>query len=43
MLIENNEFKITPYDTPWEIACLLINAEYERTDLFGQTATDSFF
>ena len=43
MLIENAELKITPYDTPWEIACLLINVEYERTDLFGQTVTDRFF
>lgn len=25
-----DEIKTTPYDTPWEIACMLINAEYER-------------
>ena len=43
MLIENNELKITPYDTPWEIACLLINAEYEREDIFKQTVTEKFF
>ena len=43
MLIENNELKITPYDTPWEVACLIINAEYERKDIFKQTVTESFF
>jgi hypothetical protein len=43
MLIENNELKITPCDTPWEIACLLINAECERVNIFNQTATEKFF
>ena len=43
MLIENAELKITPYDTPWDVACLIINAEYERKDIFEQTVTESFF
>lgn len=43
MLIENNELKITPYDTPWEIACLLINAKYKKTNFFQQTVTENFF
>lgn len=43
MLIENNELKITPYDTPWEIACLIINAECERVNIFNQTLTEKFF
>ena len=43
MLIENDELKITPHDTPWEIACLLINAEYKIKNLFGEDATDKFF
>lgn len=43
MLIENNELKITPYDTPWEIACLLINAEYEVKNILGLDVVDRFF
>ena len=43
MLIENAELKITPYDTPWEVACLIINAEYERKNIFNQTVTEKFF
>ena len=43
MIIENEELKITPYGTPWEIACMLINAEYERKDILGQTVTENFF
>ena len=35
--------KITPYDTPWEVACMLINAQYEATNLFGQTGLVPFF
>lgn len=43
MIIENNEIKITPYDTPWEIACSLINAEYERINLLNQNIVTKFF
>lgn len=43
MLIENNELKITPYDTPWEIACMLINAEYEAKNILGLDVVDKFF
>jgi hypothetical protein len=43
MLLENNELKITPYDTPWEVACLLINAEYETRNMLGQDLTIKFF
>ena len=28
------KIEITPYDTPWEIACMLINARYERERFF---------
>ena len=37
------KIEITPYDTPWEIACMIINAEYQRTDIFNQKVIDSFF
>lgn len=35
--------EITPYDTPWEVACMLINAQCEATNLFGQTGLVPFF
>ena len=35
--------KITPYDTPWEIACMLINAKYRFTNVFGQEVVSTFF
>lgn len=35
--------KITPYDTPWEVACMLINAQYYGTNLFGQSGLAPFF
>jgi hypothetical protein len=34
---------ITPYDTPWEIACMLINAEYKYTNVLGQDVIGKFF
>ena len=43
MLIENNELKITPYDTPWEIACMLINAEYEGKNILNLDVVNKFF
>ena len=41
MIVKN--IKITPYDTPWDIACKLINAEYKCEDLFGQEIVCNFF
>ena len=35
--------KITPYDTPWEIACMLINAEYLSKNVFGHEIALTFF
>ena len=38
------KIKITPYDTPWEIACMLINARYEREHfLTKEKYMESFF
>ena len=35
--------KITPYDTPWGIACMLINAEYLSTNVLGKEFVSPFF
>lgn len=35
--------KITPYDTPWEIACMLINAKHRFTNVLGKEAVPTFF
>ena len=35
----NNAIEITPYDTPFEIACMLINAKRKFTNVLGQEAT----
>ena len=35
--------KITPYDTPWEIACMLINAKHQFTNVLGQDVVSTFF
>ena len=37
------KIEITPYDTPWEIACLLINAECERTSICNNKVVGRFF
>ena len=37
------KIEITPYDTPWEIACMLINAEYEYTNILNQDVIGKFF
>jgi hypothetical protein len=37
------KIEITPYETPWEIVCMLINAECKRTNIFGQEVIESFF
>ena len=39
----NNAIEITPYDTPFEIACMLINAKRKFTNVFGQEAVSTFF
>lgn len=38
-----NSIKITPYDTPWEIACMLINAKHRFTNVLGQDVVSTFF
>ena len=35
--------KITPYDTPWEIACMLINAKHRFTNVLGKDVVSTFF
>lgn len=35
--------KITPYDTPWEVACMIINAKYKHEDLLNQEVVSPFF
>lgn len=40
---DEDKIEITPYDSPWEIACRIINAEYEHIDIFKQRAKKSFF
>ena len=37
------KIEITPYDTPWEIACMLINAEYQYTHILKQDVIGKFF
>ncbi|MBO5715541.1 MAG: hypothetical protein J6S23_04005 [Clostridia bacterium] len=37
------EIKITPYDTPWEIACMLIGAKYEYQNILNETVVSNFF
>lgn len=39
----SNAIEITPYDTPWEIACMLINAKRKFTNVFGREAVSTFF
>ena len=39
----SNAIEITPYDTPWEIACMLINAKRQFTNVFGQEVVSTFF
>ena len=35
--------KITPYDNPWEIACMLINAKHRfKTNLGGEVVSTFF-
>ena len=37
------KIEITPYDTPWEIACMLINAEYKYANILRQDVIGKFF
>ncbi len=37
------EIIITPYATPWEVACMLINAEYTGKNIFNQEVINRFF
>ena len=39
----SNAIEITPYDSPWEIACMLINAKYLSTNVLGQEFVSPFF
>ena len=39
----SNAIEITPYDTPWDIACMLINAKRRYTNIFGQEVVSTFF
>ena len=38
----SNAIEITPYDTPWEIACMLINAKHQFTNVLGQEVVSTF-
>lgn len=42
-MVTKKSIKITPYDTPWEIACMLINATYQFTNVLGQETVSTFF
>lgn len=37
------KIEITPYDTPWQVACALINAKYEHRDFFDRPIMGEFF
>lgn len=37
------KIEITPYDTPWQVACALINAKYEQKDVFNRPMMGEFF
>ena len=39
----SNAIEITPYDTPWEIACMLINAKYRFKTNLGEEVVSTFF
>lgn len=39
----SNAIEITPYDTPWEIACMLINTKYRFKPNFGEEVVSTFF
>lgn len=37
------KIEITPYHTPWEIACMLIDAKYKHTNIFNHDVIEKFF
>lgn len=37
------KIEITTYDTPFEIACMLINAKYKYTNILNQDVIVKFF
>ena len=39
----SNAIEITPYDTPWEIACMLINAKHRFKTNLGEEVVSTFF
>ena len=39
----SNKIEITPYDTPWEIACMIINARHQYTNVLGLEVVSTFF
>ncbi len=41
--IEESKIEIEKGDSPWEIACLLINAQYLGTSLSGKPLAQDFF
>lgn len=38
-----NTIEITPYYTPWEIACMLINAKHRFKTNLGEEVVSTFF
>ena len=42
-MASKKSIKITPYDTPWEVACMIINAEYRHTNMLSQEVVSPFF
>ena len=41
--MKKKSITITPYDTPWEVACMLINAEYKHENMLKQEVISPFF
>ena len=41
--VEVEEIKISHYDSPWEVACSIINAQYKCENIFGQIIEKPFF
>ena len=39
----SNAIEITPYDTTWEIACMLINAKHRFKTNLGEEVVSTFF
>ena len=37
------KIEITPYESPWEVACKIITAQFEDTDLFKNVYVRPFF